>query len=76
MSPGSLVVCVKGHPEILEEGAIYTVLEISRSGSGVRIYECTPPPPFNCFDIRRFVEVQGPVDINELLKEVLYESAS
>lgn len=78
MQAGSLVLCVEGHPGILEEGQIYTVHSLEeheRSGTtGVYLYEVSPPPPCKGFAIRRFIEIQEPLDVNSLIEDSLYES--
>jgi hypothetical protein len=78
MQAGSLVVCIEGHPGFLEEGQIYTVHSLEdheKSGTtGVWLYEAAPPYPCKGFAIRRFVEIQEPLDVNSLIQDVLYES--
>lgn len=77
MKPGSLVVCVKGHPNVITEGVIYTVAEVYMHKStglvAVRLCEVSPPPRYGGFLADRFVEIQGPVDIDSLMKELLTE---
>lgn len=77
MEAGSLVVCVKGHPGVIEFGEIYTVREILLNNSlvpVVHLLEVSPPEGYNGFRIDRFLEIQGPMDVNELLKEVFIEN--
>lgn len=71
MQVGSLVVCIKGHVGILNEGDIYTVTYISGQGN-LLLEETTPPPPHTVFDRRRFKEVQPPMDVKSLVEEITY----
>jgi hypothetical protein len=81
MKPGSLVLCIKGHPGILEEGAIYTVKDIVQHPKGkipgVYLYEVDPPLGKLGFRIERFIEIQGPDEINanEIVHNIIKETA-
>lgn len=81
MQSGSLVLCIKGHPGIIEEGEIYTIKEIlphslNSDVLGVWLYEVYPPFPHQGFDIKRFVEIQGPgeIDVNAIVEEAIEET--
>lgn len=78
MQAGSLVLCVQGHPGLLEEGQIYTVHSLQEHERtktiGVWLYEVSPPPPHLGFSVYRFIEIQEPLDVNSLIEDVLYES--
>jgi hypothetical protein len=77
MEAGSLVLCIKGHPLVINEGDIYTVedIRVYKNGEiGLTLYEATPPPPHTTFKIERFVEIQKPLDVSDLVKEVIYDS--
>ncbi len=78
MQAGSLVLCIKGYPGLLEEGQIYTVDSLEEHERtktiGVWLYEVSPPPPHLGFSVHRFIEIQEPLDVNSLVEDVLYES--
>ncbi len=77
MEAGSLVLCIKGHPLVINEGDIYTVEDILvyKNGEiGITLYEVSPPPGHKSFKIERFVEIQKPLDVSDLVKEVSYDS--
>jgi hypothetical protein len=56
------VKCIKGYPEILEEGQIYEVEKVTKDKDFV-LKEVSPPPPYTCFHKERFIPV-NPDDIN------------
>lgn len=70
MQVNSLVVCVLGHPGILEQEQIYTVREVNSQGN-INVFEAEPPYPHTSFFKERFVEVQSPDAIPEILFELL-----
>ena len=72
MQVNSLVVCVLGHPGILEQEQIYTVREVTQQGN-INVFEAEPPHPHSSFFRERFVEVQSPDEIPEILSEVLFD---
>lgn len=72
MQVNSIVVCIKGHPGVLEEGAYYTVAE--DRGRGVLLFEAQPPSPYTSFYKDRFKEVQSPDEIPEILSEALLDT--
>ncbi len=77
MEPGSLVLCIKGHPLVINEGDIYTVediLEYKNGEIGITLYEVSPPSPHQSFKVERFIEIQKPLDVSDLVKEVMYDS--
>lgn len=69
MNSGSLVECVEGYPGLLEEGATYTVFNITSKGH-ILLYEVAPPFPYTCFNKRRFKEIQGPEEGISILSEL------
>lgn len=70
MQVNSLVVCVLGHPGILEQDQIYTVREVTPQGN-INVFEAEPPHPHASFFRERFVEVQSPDAVPEILWEIL-----
>jgi hypothetical protein len=72
MQAGSLVECIKGSPGIIEEGSIYTVYDVVGEGHLILV-EIEPPPPHNCFHRERFKEVQPPMDIINLIENIIHE---
>lgn len=81
MKPGSLVLCIKGFPGVVEEGEIYTIKDIlvypkNDKVVGLILYEIPAPAPYKSFDIKRFVEIQGPdeVDVNAIVEEAIEET--
>ena len=54
------VMCVKGHEDLLSEGNIYTVLEITTKGNYI-LDEVEVPEGFTSFAAERFA-VLNPVD--------------
>ena len=70
MKVNSLVVCVLGHPGILEQDQIYTVREVTSAGN-INVFEVDPPAPHKCFYRDRFVEVQSEYELIEILSEVM-----
>lgn len=72
MKVNSLVCCVLGHPGVLEQDQIYTVREVTSQGN-VNVFEVDPPHPHSSFYRERFVEVQSPDEIPEILSEVLFD---
>ena len=73
MQIDSLVLCVSGHPGILEKDQIYTVSKINSAGN-INVFEAEPPHPHTCFLRDRFVEVQSPDGVPEILWEVLFDN--
>jgi hypothetical protein len=71
MEVNSLVVCIKGFPGILEEDSIYTVTQVKSTGN-ILVAETMPPSPHTSFDKRRFKEVQGPMDVQTLVNEIIF----
>ena len=78
MQSGSLVLCIRGHQGVIEEGSIYTVDHITEHYPtrivGIHLCEVSPPSPHKGFKVDRFVEIQPPMDISKLLNEVMYEN--
>lgn len=72
MQVNSLVVCVLGHPGVLEQDQIYTVREVTSQGN-INVFEAEPPHPHSSFFRERFVEVQSPDEIPEILAEVMLD---
>lgn len=70
MQVNSLVVCVLGHPGILEQEQIYTVREVTSQGN-INVFEAEPPHPHKSFFRERFVEVQPPDAVPEIMWELL-----
>ena len=70
MQVNSLVVCVLGHPGVLEQEQIYTVREVTSKGN-INVFEAEPPHPYGSFYKERFAEVQSPDAIPEILWEVM-----
>jgi len=68
MQQNSLVECVKGHGGVIEKGEIYTVLHVTRDGN-LLLSEVAPPSPHTSFHKERFIEVQGPMDVNAIVEE-------
>lgn len=56
-----LVRCVKGDGNILKEGEVYFVKDVTRRGNFL-LDGVEPPKGFNCFDPERFEFVNDPVD--------------
>jgi len=52
------VLCISGHPGILEEGEIYTVKEETERGSYL-LFEVDPPQPYLSFRRERFVPLSN-----------------
>lgn len=73
MQVDSLVVCVLGHPGILEKEQIYTVREVTPQGN-INVFEAEPPHLHNSFHRERFVELQSPDGALEILEEVLFDN--
>jgi hypothetical protein len=48
-----LVRCIKGYSEILIEGQVYNVIEVTKQGN-YHLEGVTPPEGFNCFHQSRF----------------------
>ena len=71
MQPGSLVLCIRGHVGILNEGDFYTVSYVSAQGN-VLLDEVSPPAPHTVFDKTRFKEVQPPIDIQTVIDEIIF----
>jgi len=71
MEIGSIVECIKGYPEVIEEGQYYTVKSI---GNGVVLYEINPPEPYTSFLKERFREVQSPGDFEDIMMELICNS--
>lgn len=78
MEKESLVVCVEGHPGLLEEGQVYTVCSLEEhvktKNIGVWLYEVDPPYPHRGFSIHRFVEIQKPMDVTTLVEDILQKT--
>jgi hypothetical protein len=72
MQVNSLVVCVLGHPGVLDQDQIYTVREVTSQGN-INVFEAEPPHPHSSFFRERFVEVQSPDEIPEILAEVMLD---
>jgi hypothetical protein len=72
MKVNSLVCCVLGHPGVLEQDQIYTVREVTSQGN-INVFEAEPPHPHSSFFRERFVEVQSPDEIPEILAEVMLD---
>lgn len=72
MQVNSIVQCIRGYEGILEEGAYYTVAEVTQNGH-LLLMELYPPYPHNCFDKTRFKEVQSPEEFTDILTEVIFE---
>jgi hypothetical protein len=70
MQIGSIVECIKGYPEVIEEGQYYTVKAV---GNGIVLYEVTPPEPYTSFLKERFKEVHSPDEMSEILAELLFD---
>lgn len=69
-----VVECIKGHPNLLYEGAYYTVVDITHKGNYI-LEEVEPPHPHTSFNKERFGEPQNlDFDLSELLEEELVES--
>ena len=68
MQVGSIVECVKGFPDVIEEGQYYTVRDIKK---GVFLYEVSPPEPYTSFLKERFKEVQSPDEVTEIFFDLL-----
>lgn len=68
MQANSLVECKKGHSGIIEKGEIYTVAHVLESGN-LLLCEVSPPNPHTSFHKDRFIEVQGPMDVNAIVEE-------
>ena len=70
MKNESLVLCIKGHPGVLEENQYYTVRSVTKQGH-LLLHEVEPPLGYNSFHGNRFVPVQtkeeGDVIIVKLL---------
>ena len=72
---GSIVKCIRGEKGIIEEGAYYTVWEVTQSGNYI-LEEVTPPDPYDCFDRTRFEDTgenifDGMIFEDELIPEEL-----
>jgi hypothetical protein len=70
MKVNSLVLCVSGHSGVLEQNQIYTVKDINSQGN-INVIEVEAPHPYTCFLRERFVEVQSPDGVPEILWELL-----
>lgn len=70
MQVNSLVVCVLGHPGILEQEQIYTVREVTSQGN-INVFEAEPPHPHKSFFRERFAEIQSPDAVPEIMWELL-----
>jgi hypothetical protein len=68
MQVGSIVECIKGHPDVIEEGQYYTVRDLK---NGVFLYEVSPPEPYTSFLKERFKEVQSPDEVTEIFFDLL-----
>lgn len=68
MQVNSLVECIFGIPGLLEEGSIYTVIEVKPKG--IRVSEAEPPSPHTGFYKWRFKELQVPTNIESILNEI------
>lgn len=53
----TLVECMKGHPGILEERQVYSVLGETKEGNYL-LYEVQVPEGYTCFDKERFRVVE------------------
>ena len=54
-----LVRCIKADGDILIEGEVYNVIEVTRRGN-YHLEGITPPEGFNCFDQTRFELEEDP----------------
>jgi|688.fasta_scaffold442492_2 hypothetical protein len=71
MEIGSIVECIKGYPEVIEEGQYYTVKYI---GKGIVLHEVSPPEPYTSFLKERFKEVQSPGDFEDIMMDLICNS--
>jgi hypothetical protein len=58
--------CIIGHDGVLDQGAFYTIRDITKNGN-IKLYEVDPPEPFTSFNKDRFVlyteeEIFGPFE--------------
>lgn len=72
MKVNSLVLCILGHPGVVQQDSIYTVRSITSQGN-INLFELDPPHPYTSFYKERFVEIQSPDEIPEILSEVLFD---
>lgn len=70
MKVNSLVECLFGHENVLEQGSIYTVSGLAPNG-GVTLYEATPPFPYKSFGSWRFKELQSDDDFCSIMEDIL-----
>lgn len=64
------VLCIQGYQGVLEEGAIYTVRELTNKGNYL-LHEVDPPQPFSSFKSERFVPLTGDTDETVLEEEYM-----
>lgn len=70
MQVGSIVECIKGYPDVIEEGQYYTIRDLKK---GVFLYEVSPPEPYTSFLKERFKEVHSPDEVSKILAELLFD---
>jgi len=64
-----LAKCIIGYDGVLDEGAFYTIRDITKNGN-IKLYEVDPPEPFTSFNKDRFElyseeEVYGPFEFED-----------
>jgi hypothetical protein len=64
-----LAKCIIGHDGVLDQGAFYTICDITKNGN-IKLYEVDPPEPFTSFNKDRFKlyteeEVFGPFEFED-----------
>jgi hypothetical protein len=68
-----LVRCIKADGNILKEGEIYSVYQVTKQGN-YHLHGVTPPEGFNCFDSSRFeIEDDLFLDWTEELEKEYWE---
>ena len=68
--------CVKGHEGYLEEGSLYSVINVTKEGHYV-LFEVDPPPPYNCFHYERFEPTDQVIGLDfdncEIIEDLEFE---
>lgn len=66
------VLCINGSEGILEDGEVYTVIQVSKLGNYI-LEEVAVPEGYTNFDSNRFIPLQT-TDLDELVEDEYFQN--